>query len=263
MTGTHSAEQDQQSRQPIHINPIAVIAGALASLSAAVVASYFGVAGTLIGPAVMSVISSVAAAVYAGLLGHTRRLVERGTVSVRQALPELVTRGRRPDSGNGPRDQERGVREAAARAARWRLPGLPAALAHQRRRWLVVAGMAVLIFALAIGAVTAIEAAIKEPIASALGVRGRGQARTSVGVVVSHAGGSETTSSPPSSSAGRQAPSSTSGPSGQTPPTTKPGPSTTGGTQPPPTVPPTTAPSQTSTPSTPPSTGGGTSATAP
>jgi hypothetical protein len=61
MTGTHSEEQDQQPRQPIHINPIAVIAGALASVSAAVVASYFGVAGTLIGPAVVSVISSVAA----------------------------------------------------------------------------------------------------------------------------------------------------------------------------------------------------------
>ncbi len=76
MTGTRPEEQREQ---PSRISPIAIIAGALASLSAAVVASYFGVAGTFIGTAVVSVVSSLAAALYAGLLGRTRGLVQRTT----------------------------------------------------------------------------------------------------------------------------------------------------------------------------------------
>jgi len=104
----------------------------------------------------------------------------------------------------------------------------------------VVVGVAVLIFAIAIGAVTGIEAVIKEPIASALGVRERGQARTSVGVAVDRAGGSATTRAPGPSSSTLPPPSSSQ--PGQAPPTTQPAPSvTTGGTQPSSTAPPSTA----------------------
>jgi len=246
MTGTRPEEQREQ---PSRISPIAIIAGALASLSAAVVASYFGVAGTFIGTAVVSVVSSLAAALYAGLLGRTRGLVQRTTITTvlhaptphpedRDARASAEAPGERgPSSGPGegePSDHRRG---GGLAGFSW-------------RRSALVVGVAVLIFAIAIGAVTGIEAAIKEPIATALGVRDKGQARTSVGVAVNRASGPATTqSSGPSSSTQPQAP--TSNQPGQAPPTTQPsqpGPSTTGGTRSPTTVPPTTA--QPSSPST-------------
>jgi hypothetical protein len=269
MTGTHPEERKPQT--PSRINPIAIIAGALASLSAAVVASYFGVAGTLIGTAVVSIVSSLAAAVYAGLLGRTRGLVQRTTV-VLQSLPERTgtgqtqrpsgapgegrgegrgpaegPAGRQPPAGAGPGD--RGPSEGTAPEG---TPAAGAKVGWPWRRSVVVVGVAaLLIFTIAIGALTGIEAAIKEPIASALGVRDKGQARTSVGVAVDRAGGSDAT---PRTS---PSPSSTSPPSsepGQTPPTTEPGPSTTTGGTAPPTTPPTTTP-PTTAPSAP-STGG-------
>src|SRR5262245_43624349 len=87
MTGSHSdAEEpkerrtDSERRRERRINPIAIVAGALASISAAVVASYFGVAGTLIGTAVVSVVSSIGAALYAGVIGATAGRVQRTTV---------------------------------------------------------------------------------------------------------------------------------------------------------------------------------------
>ncbi len=253
MTGTHPEEQREQ---PGRISPIVIIAGALASLSAAVVASYFGVAGTFIGTAVVSIVSSLAAALYAGLLGRTRGLVQRTTTVLRAPTPHPEDRDARASAeAPGERGPSGGPGEGEASDHRrgGGLAGLP------WRRSALVVGVAVLIFAIAIGAVTGIEAAIKEPIAAALGVRDKGQARTSVGVAVNRASGPATTQSPgpssPSPSTQPQAP--TSSQPGQAPPTTQPsqpGPSTTGGTQPPTTAPPTTAqPSS-------PSTSGGTSA---
>lgn len=248
MTGTHP---EDQPKQPNHINLIAIVAGAAASLSAAVVASFFGVAGTLIGTAVASVVSSLAAAVYAGLLGRTPRLVQR-TTTVLHVPPRRAGDRRSPPSEEGPRDREpTAARDQEPGAARDREPageggragaggagGAP--VGWPWRRSAVVVGVAVLIFAIAIGAVTGIEAVIKEPIASALGVRERGQARTSVGVAVDRAGGSATTRAPGPSPATLPPPSSSQ--PGQAPPTTQPATSvTTGGTQPSSTAPPTTA----------------------
>jgi hypothetical protein len=274
-------EERQPAQESSRINPIAVIAGALASLSAAVVASYFGVAGTLIGTAVVSIVSSLTAALYAGLLGRTRGALQHSTtvlrvVSSRAGGPRRPTRpgaagpasaeeGTGPAGAAGPgeaggpatpdarlqRLAELGAEVEGRTAARPHAAGPAEAAASADRphaagrgawpwgRSVVVVGMAVLIFAIAIGAVTGIEAAIKEPIATALGVRDRGQARTSVGVAVSRAGGSGTSSrSTPTSST---QPTPSSGPQGQAPSTTEPAPSTTtGGAAPSSTAPPTT-----------------------
>jgi hypothetical protein len=249
MSGTHSEEQ--QPKQPKRINLTAVVAGALASLSAAVVASYFGVAGTLIGTAVVSIVSSLAAAFYAGLLGATRGLVQRGTTVLHAPTDGRALPGDPASAGNPvaspPRPGSPGERRAGGARA-W----------SPLRRWLSIGGLAVVIFAIAIGALTGVEAAIKEPLASALGVRDRGEARTSVGVAVDRAGGSAPRSSPSSrSSTAPSAPPGSGGESGQAPPTTEPAPPTTepgppttgstGGTAPPPTPPPTSQPSTPST----------------
>jgi hypothetical protein len=309
MTGT------QHEDRPNRINPIAIAAGALASLSAAVVASYFGVAGTLIGAAVVSVVSSLAAALYAGLLGRGQGLVQRTATTVLHAsdrtgkhstpnrptgdAPQGAAGAPPPASGEGPSQDltqtvgsgegpaggatvgPAGATGSAETSAGGRGPaaasggaapsgGSPRAGARigwPWRRSVVVIGAAILIFAIAIGAVSGIEAAIKEPISTALGARDKGQARTSVGVAMDRAGGSSTTrqstpssstQTPPTSGQEGQAPSTT-GPGPPTtepgPPTTEPGPPSTGGGQPPST----TLPPRTSQPSSPgsPGVGGG------
>lgn len=258
MTGT------QHEDQPNRINPVAIIAGALASLSAAVVASYFGVAGTLIGAAVVSVVSSLAAALYAGLLGRGQGLVQRTATTVlhpsnrtekhsvpnRPAAgpPEGAAGASAPDSGEGPA----GSPVPTAASPSGGSPRAGGGVGWPWRRSVVVVGAAALIFAIAIGAVSGIEAAIKEPISTALGARDRGQARTSVGVAMDRAGGSSTTrqrtpssstQTPPTSGQQGQAPSTT----GAEPSTTEPGPPSTGGQPPSTTLPPGT--SQPSSPS--------------
>jgi hypothetical protein len=248
MSGTDSEEQ--QPKQTKRVNLTAVVAGALASLSAAVVASYFGVAGTLIGTAVVSIVSSLAAAFYAGLLGATRGLVQRTTTVARAPRDGQARPGDPASVGNpgaSPRPGSQGERPAGGARA-W----------SPSRRWLAIGGLAMVIFAIAIGALTGVEAAIKEPLASALGVRDRGQARTSVGVAVDRAGGGSTPRSSPSSSSSTApaAPPGSGGQPGQAP-TTEPGPpdtgqgpsttGSTGGSAPTTTTPPTSQPPAPST----------------
>jgi hypothetical protein len=248
MTGTHPEEQPP--KQPWGISATAIVAGALASLSAAVVASFFGVAGTLIGTAVVSIISSVAAALYTGLLGKTQGLVQRTTTVLRVSPPTSEDhKAPPPGPAVGPEAAPGTAGPSDGHAGRPVPPGSPV------RRWAVIGGAAVLIFAITIGVVTGIEAAIKEPIATALGVRHRGEASTSVGVAVNRAGGGSgtTQSSVPSpSSTQPRVPPSSGGQPGQAPPTTQPGPSTTGGQ-----APPSTAPSTTAAPTAPSTSGGG------
>jgi len=265
MTGT------QHEDQPNRINPIAIIAGALASLSAAVVASYFGVAGTLIGAAVVSVVSSLGAALYAGVLGRGQGLVQRTATTVlhvsdrtgKHSAPNRPAAGP-PQGAAGASAPGSGETSAGSPAPTAASPsgGSPRAggIGWPWRRSMVVVGAAALIFAIAIGAVSGIEAAIREPISTALGVRDKGQARTSVGVAMDRAGGSSTTRQRTPSSSTQTSP--TSGQQGQAPSTTgagpsttEPGPPSTGGGQPPST----TLPPRTSQPSSPSSSGGGTS----
>jgi hypothetical protein len=245
MTGTHPEDQEPKQHSS-RVNPIAIIAGALASLSAAVVASYFGVAGTLIGTAVVSVVSSVTAVLYAGVLGRTRGVVQRSG-SIVHVLSDRGDRQRPARAGGpAPADGEAAggpaepvAARAAATGGREPAGGSGGQVGWPWRRSVGVVGIAVLIFAIAIGVLTGIEAAIKEPISSALGVRDRGQASTSVGVAVSRAGGSATTGGPAPSPT--TLPSATTQP-GQAPSTTQPGPSTTtGGAASSSTAPPTTA----------------------
>src|SRR3712207_9463406 len=78
-----------QEKNEGQLSALQVAAGALAAVSAAVIASFFGLAGTVIGAAVASVVSTVGAAVYtesmrrthAGLRRAGRRLVRSAQAS--------------------------------------------------------------------------------------------------------------------------------------------------------------------------------------
>jgi hypothetical protein len=309
MTGSHSDAEEPKDRRTDserpkerRINPIAIVAGALASISAAVVASYFGVAGTLIGAAVVSVVSSIGAALYAGVIGATASRVQRTDVvhrvstTVRQ--PPWMTGTGTEVHGPGAGDATGGSRGPHQAPPEGEAPGgipVPGRAApggdggtggtgwgtgggavggpgggtgggrpdgppgphgpNRRRRWLVIAGVALVIFAIAIGALTGIEAAIREPLASAVGVRHRGDASTSIGVAVHRASGARTTSTVPPTSTTGPGTTATTQP-GQSTTTRQPGPTTTGPSS---TTPPTTQeqPAQPGQRSTPTTNGGG------
>jgi hypothetical protein len=174
-----------------------LLGGALAAISGAVAASFFGVFGTLAGAAVMSIFMAVATAGYAHSLAASHRWMRR--TLVRRA-------GGQTDTGAPP-----------ARPVRW-----------QR-----VAVGAVVVFALAMGAVTTVEATAGRPLASLLGSRSRQGASTSVGVVVGQAGGAAvraprapgTSATVPPASAPTTAPvgaATTAAPAGAVPSTTVP-----------------------------------------
>jgi hypothetical protein len=131
-----------------------LLAGGLAAISGAVIASRIGVEGTLTGAALTSIFVAVATALYSHSLtlahGRMRRVLVR-----------------RP-GGDADADQP------SARPIRW-----------QR-----VAVAAAVVFVIAVGAITAAEAVAGRPLASLFGNRPRPGASTSIGVVASGQRGS-------------------------------------------------------------------------
>lgn len=79
------------ARPRLEVSGTQVAAGALASVSAAVVASFFGAAGTLIGAAVASVTTTVGSAVYGLWIRHTGNKLRQaqGVLPFRPTLPAL------------------------------------------------------------------------------------------------------------------------------------------------------------------------------
>jgi hypothetical protein len=187
-----------------------LLASALAAVSGAVVASFFGIEGTLIGAALASVLVAPAEALYTHSLASAHRVARRS----------LLRRV----------GEQAGASEEAASEAH-----------PQPIRWQRVAVAAVVAFGIAVGAITGVEAVAKQPLASLVGSQPRPGASTSVGMVVAGAD----RPAPPATRAPATPTTSTS-PSGPTPTTTAPlGVPTT--TAPASTVPNTTAPTTPST----------------
>jgi hypothetical protein len=184
-----------------------LLGSALAAISGAVVASFFGVFGTLAGAGVMSIFMALATAGYAHSLAAAHRWLRR----------RLLRRvGGETEAGTPP---------------------------AQPIRWQRVALAAAVVFAIAMGAVTTVEVAARRPLASLLGTRRHPGASTSVGVVMgrsaaptSRAPGIPTTSSPASAptTTAPAAVVTTTAPAGTVPSTTAPSataPTTTPSTQ--------------------------------
>ena len=70
-------EESTREKNEGQLSALQVAAGALAAVSAAVIASFFGVAGTVIGAAVASVVSTVGAAVYTESMRRTHAGLRR------------------------------------------------------------------------------------------------------------------------------------------------------------------------------------------
>ncbi len=165
-----------------------LLAGALAAVSGAVVASFFGIEfgieGTLIGAALVSLLVAPAEALYTHSLASAHKVARRSLV-------------RRVG------EQAGASQEAASQAG------------PQPIRWQRVAVAAVVAFGIAVGAITGVEAVAKQPLASLVGGRPRPGASTSVGVVVAGADRSVPPATrPPATSATSTSPS---GPAPTTP----------------------------------------------
>jgi hypothetical protein len=160
-----------------------LLASALAAVSGAVVASFFGIEGTLIGAALVSLLVAPAEALY------THSLASAHNVARRSLLRRV--------------SEQAGASEEAASEAH-----------PQPIRWQRVAVAAVVAFGIAVGAITGVEAVAKQPLASLVGSRPRPEGSTSVGVVVAGAD----RSAPPATRPPATATTSTS-PSGPAPTT--------------------------------------------
>jgi len=188
-----------------------LLASAAAAVTAAVVASFFGVSGTLIGAAVFSVTATVGNAVYAHSLSRTRERLQQAAQRLdRQAAP-------RADGQPAGRVDD----EPTAIWLRRRVPQLLAASA--------------LVFAIAIATVTLVEVVAQQPLSAVFGHPAAG--RTTVGVLIGGSPQPTATTTPVPTTTRVRTPAPT---------TTVPAPPTTA----PSTTPPTTQPTPTTTPPT-------------
>lgn len=219
MTDTLPRTTDEERAEPkrrepfLGLSPLQVLGGALAATSAAVVSSYLGVAGTLIGAALASIVSTVGGAFYTQSMktagGHLRsRLVRRqrpaGTGSVG------VTDAAQPGPPSPSVSAHRTGSSAADALVVDTRTGFGVRLRRalgsiDRRMWFGTAA----VFLLAIVAITGFEVATGKPVSAT--VSGSSSSGTSIGSVVD----------PGSSSSGTSTDSPTQGSTGQATPTSE------------------------------------------
>ncbi|MEO3885576.1 hypothetical protein [Nonomuraea sp. B5E05] len=128
-----------------------IMGSALAAVTAAVAASYLGVAGTVIGAAVMSVASTIAGAVYTHYLARTSDRVKQRALVVRKAEP----------AGGGPAGEEPAGKAGdegpalvmPAAGPEWRLPS-----------WTRSGAAATVVFALSMGGILVYQAVTQQTV---------------------------------------------------------------------------------------------------
>lgn len=234
---------DGERAKPFGLSLTQIAGGALAAVTAAVAASFFGVAGTVMGAAFGSVVSSVAAALYSTSLTRAARVSK-----------VLVVRP--PGSGTGPLEAS-AQDPAAVPPVVPREPLVPPPASWWTRvRWKPVALVAGLLFVGAMAVISVSELALGHP----LGNSGE------TGTTITNIGGSGSAATP-STPAPEQSPAATPSPTGTPEPTSSPSPSASVAPVSPTTSPATSPGTGTSSPSpgtgTSSSTGTGTTAPAP
>jgi len=240
---------DQQSNQDqprLQLKPVEIGVGAGAALITAVASSALGVAGTISGAAVASVLTTVSTSLLRHSAHRTTRTLRGRVLPDRASAPATVA------ATATERDADRTVRLATGLADRpgptypgwpdrqsptgWPNPPAPPRPAEHappgpgavvkakrgRPRWLLLAGASVAVFALAMAGITGLEAAMGRPLSSLFGHGGDG--RSSVQQVFGGHGqatpATPTTPAPTGSApaSGGAAPTSTQQPAPTTPP---------------------------------------------
>src|SRR4051794_8987585 len=164
------------------LSPVQVAAGALAAVSSAVLLSFFGVAGTLTGAALASVISTVGASLYSASLNRTKERLGRA-LTVRQGAPAVEPSGRA---------------EPATTVLPAHLDPRRAPAKRFQPRWSRVAVYAVGVFVVAMGIVTGIELIGQKPVSALVG-NSHSSGTTTLGELSNASSRRDTTPSTPSS----------------------------------------------------------------
>src|SRR5918997_344614 len=172
--------EDKDKPQGVQLSATQVAAGALAAVSSAVVASFFGLAGTLIGAALASVISTVSAALYSNSLQKTNE-------KLRRARGQLTGR-------QSPVAETEVAASAPATPATQVLPAhLDPRRAPARRprpRWTRVAVYAAAVFVMAMGVITGIELIGQKPVSALVGGTQTSQ-ETTIGAITNASSSSD------------------------------------------------------------------------
>ena len=186
------------------INLPKIIAGTLAAVSAAVVGSFLGVAGTLAGAAVASLIGSVGTEIY-------ERSLHRGAKKLQTLAPTFI---KAPAAVGTP---------PVAAATEDDLPShtlpshtLPEGARKRQIRWGRVAMIASALFVLAMGSLTIFELVTGKSVASTVGNSSGGG--TTIGSIV-HGGKSASTPAPTPSTTPTESPSVSTATQPTAPPT--------------------------------------------
>ncbi|TFV64525.1 hypothetical protein E4P41_01235 [Geodermatophilus sp. DF01-2] len=151
---TDRSEQPEERPQGVQLSATQVAAGALAAVSSAVVASFFGLAGTLVGAALASVISTVSAALYSSSLQRTNQRLQRARGQLTGRHARVVDE---PDAA------------PATRVLPARIDPRHAPAPRRRPRWTRVAAYAAAVFVMAMGIVTGIELIGQKPVSALVG----------------------------------------------------------------------------------------------
>jgi hypothetical protein len=182
-----TTEQPQKIWSGIDI--VKIGAGGLAAVSAAVAASSLGVAGTLAGAAIASVVGTVGTELYANSL-------KRGYGRLRRAKPDLVDVPRTGDAVPIPSATDPdattvfpAVTVASAQAAAGAGPATYGSVAERRPRWKHVVLIAVAIFVFAMTAIFLVELMAKQSLAAVFGHDTGGS--TTISSVVGGGGGND------------------------------------------------------------------------
>src|SRR4051812_30098160 len=157
-----NSERTPALRARTGLSPVQVVTSALASVSAAVVASFFGVAGTLIGAALASVITTVSAALYGESLRRTTERLRRLGGGPQGGLSRTGT----TSSVDGSPDR-RGLGAAPAALPAHLDPRRPRAPGRPRPSRLALGAAAV--FALAMVLITSVELIGQRPVSAMVG----------------------------------------------------------------------------------------------
>ncbi len=102
---TVRSEQPEEKPQGAQLSATQVAAGALAAVSAAVVASLFGLAGTVIGAALASVVSTVSAALYSNSIQKTNERLRRAREQLARQQAHAPRTGTAPVAPAAPATQ--------------------------------------------------------------------------------------------------------------------------------------------------------------
>jgi hypothetical protein len=137
-----------------------LVAGAAATVTATVAASYFGVGGTLIGAGAVSVLSTVGATIY-------QHFLDRGKEQIVGRMPARVTAGR--GDAEARHDGDGGAGTGSSAGFGGATGGRP------WPKWYVPAGAAGAVFLAVMGLVTAFELVTGKPLSNTVqGQAGRG-----------------------------------------------------------------------------------------